>query len=55
MTRHLRRFVPFFMLIALAVAPVFAACRDGGSGFDFGMDLGIGVATFANGTAPGSR
>jgi hypothetical protein len=50
MTRHLRRFIPFCMLIALASAPGFAQDADGGSGFDFGMGLGIGVATFADGT-----
>ncbi len=50
MTRHLRRFIPFCMLIALTVAPGFAQDADGGSGFDFGMGLGIGVATFADGT-----
>jgi hypothetical protein len=48
MTRHLRRCMPFFMLVALAVQPGFA--QAGGGGFDFGMGLGIGVATFADGT-----
>jgi hypothetical protein len=50
MTRYLRRFVPFYVLIALAVAPVLAQAADGDGGFDFGMGLGIGVATFADGT-----
>jgi hypothetical protein len=43
MTRHLKRCVPFLMLMALAAAPGFAE-------MDFGMGLGIGVATFADGT-----
>ncbi len=49
MTRHLRRSVLLFALIALSVAPGFAQTPSGG-GFDFGMGLGIGVATFADGT-----
>ena len=43
MTRHLRRCVPFIVLLALAAAPGFAE-------MDFGMGLGFGVATFADGT-----
>lgn len=46
MTRHLRRCMPFLVLVALAAAPAYVQAADGG-GFDFGMGLGIGVATFA--------
>src|SRR5512136_3026100 len=48
MTRHLRRCMPFFLLVALAAQPGFT--QAGGGGFDFGMGLGFGVATFADGT-----
>ncbi len=48
MTRHLRRCMLFFVLVALAAQPGFT--QAGGGGFDFGMGLGIGVATFADGT-----
>jgi hypothetical protein len=43
MIRHLRRSVLLLSLIAISVAPVFAASP-------FSMGLGIGVATFADGT-----
>jgi hypothetical protein len=45
MTRYLRRFVPLFALIAIAAAPGFTQTPP-----DFNMGLGIGVATFADGT-----
>jgi hypothetical protein len=51
MTRYLRRFVPFYVLIALAVAPVLAQAADGDGGFDFGMGLGMRRSR----TVPGSR
>ena len=50
MTRHLRRFVP--LLHAHRARGRAWVRPDPGwdGGFDFGMDLGIGVATFADGT-----
>lgn len=50
MIRHLRRFIPLFMLVAMAAAPAFAQTSSEDGGFDFGMGLGIGVATYADGT-----
>jgi hypothetical protein len=48
MTRLLGRLAPLFLLAAVAALPAFA--ETSGSGLDFGMGLGIGVATYADGT-----
>jgi hypothetical protein len=45
MIRHLRRLAPVLALVAIAAAPGFAQTPP-----SFGMGLGIGVATFADGT-----
>ncbi len=45
MTRHLRRIVPLLVFISMAAAPGIAQTPP-----DFNMGLGIGVATFADGT-----
>jgi hypothetical protein len=45
MIRHLRRLAPVLALVAIAAAPGFAQTPP-----DFSMGLGIGVATFADGT-----
>jgi len=47
MTRLLKRFAPFLAIFALTAAPGFALTT--GSGLDFGLGLGIGVATYPDG------